>query len=431
MLREGDLPLPVLGLVGVIFHREGLGLVLGVVLDGELHRVQHGHGPAGVEVQVLPQAVLQEGVLHGGVHLGHAVSLAEVPDGGGGVAPAAQAADGGHPGVVPAGHVAALHQGPELPLAHHRVVDAKPGKLNLPGLTGQGDVLDDPVVEGPVVLKLQGAQGVGDALHGVLKGVGVVVHGVDAPLVPGAVVAGVVDPVDHRVSHIEVAGGQVDLGPQGVPAVLKLPCPHPAEQVQALLFGAVPVGALGGVGQIPPHLLHLLRGQLAHVSQALFDQLLGALVHGLKVIGGVVEPVVPVVAQPVDILFNGVHVLHVFLHRVGVVHAKVADAPKALRRAKVDVDGLGVADVQVAVGLGWETGVDLQPLGAAAGSHVLFDEVVDEVGGRDGVVVDLVTHCFHGSFLRDDVARPHRTGHAWSFVYASLPAFPPYSPKPS
>ena len=196
-----------------------------------------------------------------------------------------------------------------------------------------------------MVLKLQGTQGVGDALHGVLKGMGVVIHGVDAPLVPGAVVAGVVDAVDDRVPHVEVAGGQVDLGPQGVAAVFKLPGPHAAEQVQALLLGPVPVGALGGVGQVAPHLLHLLGGQLADIGQALFNQLLGPLVHVLKVVGGIVKPVVPIVAQPVDVLFDGVHILHVLFDGVGVVHAQVADAAEALCRAEVNIDGLGVADV--------------------------------------------------------------------------------------
>ena len=243
----------------------------------------------------------------------------------------------------------------------------------------------------------------GDALHGVLKGMGVVVHGVDAPLVPGAVMAGVVDAVDDRVPHVEVAGGQVDFRPQGVAAVLELPGPHAAEQIKAFLLGPVPVGALGGGGQVAAHLLHLLGGQLADVGQALLDELLGPLVHSLKVVGGIVEPVVPVIPQPVDVLLDGVHILHVLLDGVGVVHAQVADAPKALGRAKVDVDGLGVANVQVAVGLGWEAGVHLHPLGASAGAHVLLHKVVDEVGGRDFAVVDFLAHCIHGSFLRDYV----------------------------
>ncbi len=57
-----------------------------------------------------------------------------------------------------------------------------------------------------MVLKLQGAQGMGDALQCVLNGVGKVVHGVDAPLITLAVVVHMADPVDHGVAHIEVAG---------------------------------------------------------------------------------------------------------------------------------------------------------------------------------------------------------------------------------
>ncbi len=91
------------------------------------------------------------------------------------------------------------------------------------GLEGKCHVLDDPVVEGTMVLKLQGTQGMGDALHGVLKGMGIVVHGIDAPLVPGAVMAGVIDTVDHRITHVEVAGGQIDLGAEGVPAIANSP----------------------------------------------------------------------------------------------------------------------------------------------------------------------------------------------------------------
>ena len=133
----------------------------------------------------------------------------------GGVAPAAQAAEGGHAGVVPAGDPPSSTKLAQLALAHDGVVDAQPGELDLPGLGGDRAVGDHPVVEGAVVLKLQGAEGVGDALQRVLQGVGEVVHGVDAPLVPLAVVVHVVDAVDDRVPHVEVAAGQVDFWPAG------------------------------------------------------------------------------------------------------------------------------------------------------------------------------------------------------------------------
>ena len=142
--------------------------------------------------------------------------LAEVADALGSVAPAAHTAEGGHSGIVPAGDLSALYQSTELPLGQDRVVDAQPGKLNLPGMAGNADVLHNPVVQGAVVLKFQGAQGVGDALQSVLNGVGEVVHGVDAPLVSLTVVVHMTDAVNDRITHIEVAGGQIDLGPEGV-----------------------------------------------------------------------------------------------------------------------------------------------------------------------------------------------------------------------
>ena len=95
-------------------------------------------------------------------------------------------------------------------------------------------------------------------------GVGVVVHGVEAPLVAGAVMLGVEDAVQHRVPQIDVGGGHVDLGPESPGAVGKLPGPHPPEQVQVLRHGAVAVGAVfPRLGEGAPVLPDLLRGQVA------------------------------------------------------------------------------------------------------------------------------------------------------------------------
>ena len=82
----------------------------------------------------------------------------------------------------------------------------------------------------------------GDALQRILNGVREVIHGINAPLVSLPVVAHVVDTVDDRVTHIEVAAGQIDLGPQRHGAIGELPGPHTGEQVQALLDGPIPVG---------------------------------------------------------------------------------------------------------------------------------------------------------------------------------------------
>ena len=70
----------------------------------------------------------------------------------------------------------------------------------------------------------------------------------------------------------------------------------------------------------------------------------------LEVIRSVVF-VTPLVAKPLDILFDGIDVLHVLLGGVGVVEAQVAHAAMLRGDAEVEADGLGVADVEVAVRL--------------------------------------------------------------------------------
>ena len=219
----------------------------------------------------------------------------------------------------------------------------------------------------------------GDALHGVLNGMGKIVHRIDAPFVPLAVVLHVVDPVNHRIPHVEIAAGGIDLGPQGHGAIGKLAGAHPGEEIQALLHGAAAVGALGGGVHVAPHFPHLLRRQLADIGQALLDEGHGALVHLLKVVGSIEKPVPPVEAQPVDILLDSLDVLYVLLGGVRIVHAEIAQSAILLGGAKVDAQSLAVPDVQIAVGLRREPGVDGHALEPATLCDVLVDKLMDKM----------------------------------------------------
>ena len=143
---EGDLPGAGGGVQGVVLHGNSLTFPLRIVGDGQPDGPDHRHGPLGGLVQVLPQAVLQEAVFHHVGRLCHTDALTEVPDRPGRIAPAAQAAERGHPGIVPAGDPPLLHQLAELALGEHRVVDAQAGELDLPGMAGQVTVLYHPVV---------------------------------------------------------------------------------------------------------------------------------------------------------------------------------------------------------------------------------------------------------------------------------------------
>ena len=92
----------------------------------------------------------------------------------------------------------------------------------------------EPVVQRAVVLELQRADRVRDALDRVALAVRVVVRWVDAPLVAGAVVRRVLDAVHHRVAQVDVGRRHVDLRPQRAGAVGELALLHPLEQVEIL-----------------------------------------------------------------------------------------------------------------------------------------------------------------------------------------------------
>ena len=240
-----------------------------------------------------------------------------------------------------------------------------------------------------MVLKLQAAHAVGDALDGVLDGVGKVVHGIDAPLVPLAVVVLILDAVDGGVPHIHVGAGQVDLGPQGLFPLLELARAHPAEQVQVFLGGAVPPGggAAGLAGVAAAVLAHLLPAQIVHIGLALADQLFGVFIALLEVVAAVKDAAVGVGAQPVQVLQNAVDVLHVLPGGVGVVQAEVELAAVSLGDGPVDINGLGAADVQVAVGLRRETGMDLADL---ARGQVGVDDLGQKVFVSHSLILSLM-----------------------------------------
>jgi hypothetical protein len=113
---------------------------------------------------------------------------------------------------------------------------------------------------------------------------------------------------------------------------------------------------------------------LVDIGVAGLDQGFGRAVHEVEVVAGEVGAAAAAglrvvgrrgPAQPVHHLADGVDVFLLFLLGVGVVEAQVAHAAVVLRQAEVQPDALGVADVQVAVGLGRKAGADAGRIGCA------------------------------------------------------------------
>ena len=105
----------------------------------------------------------------------------------------------------------------------------------------------------------------------------------------------------------------------------------------------------------------------------------GPLVELAEVVGGVAEAI-PLEAEPAHVFHDGIDVLLLFFFGIGVVEAQIGFAAELVGEAEVDADGLGVADVEVAVGLGRKAGLD-DGVAVLFGADILGDDVAEEVGG--------------------------------------------------
>ena len=100
-----------------------------------------------------------------------------------------------------------------------------------------------------------------------------------------------------------------------------------------------------------------------------------------------------------DVLLNRLDILDVLLGGVRVVHAEIAQAVILLGGAEVDAQRLAVADVQVAVWLGRETGVNGHSLELTTLCDVLVVKVQNKVLalrgllGRGGTGLSFLGHC--------------------------------------
>ncbi|PRD39768.1 UNVERIFIED_CONTAM: hypothetical protein NCL1_01509 [Trichonephila clavipes] len=375
--------------VGVRMTHGGddLVVVIGQVGQHHLQRSQHGHGARRSRFQVLADAELQQRHVADAFGLADADLVAESADRLRRVAATAQAGDGRHARVVPALHQLLVDQLLELALGSHGVVQVQARELDLLRMRQRRQLVQQPVVERPVILELERAQRMRDALQRVRDRVRVVVHRVDAPVVTGLVVGDLADAVEDRVAQVDVSRGHVDLRAQHVGAVGELARLHAREQLQVLLHRACAVRRVGaGLAQRAAAFADLLRGLRVDIGLAGADQLDGEIVQLLEIIRGVADLAGPVEAEPVHIALDGVDVLLRLLLRVGVVEAQVAGAGAARMRGsflgetEVQADRLGMTDVQVAVRLRREAGDNAVVLAAV---DIGDDACTDEISGFD------------------------------------------------
>ena len=113
-------------------------------------------------IQVLANRVFEHDHVDGTVKLGNSDGLAETANGLWRVAASAQSTERRHAGIVPASHVFFLHELQQLALGDNGVGQVQSGELDLLWVV-DAQLVDEPIVEGTVILEFECADGVRDA----------------------------------------------------------------------------------------------------------------------------------------------------------------------------------------------------------------------------------------------------------------------------
>ena len=142
--------------------------------------------------------------------------------------------------------------------------------------------------------------------------------------------------------------------------------------------------SMPGLRQRAARRAHLLGRLAVDIGEPLLDEPFGEPIQVVVVVGRVIAMPAPVVAQPADRLGDRVLELDFLLQRIGVVVAQVAGAVVLGGEAEVQDDRLGVAVVQVAVGLGRKAR-DHAPA-VLVGALVVGDDGAQEIRRRRGTL---------------------------------------------
>src|SRR5205823_6209848 len=122
-----------------------------------------------------------------------------------------------------------------------------------------------------------------------------------------------------------------------------------------------------------------------------------------EIVGGIEFTILPIRAQPADVLADGIDVFLFFFGWIGIVIAQVEFTSILHGQAVIEADRLGMADMEIAVRLGRKARVDAPAKSARA--IVLFDDLLDKVERRRG-----------RSFFAGTVVFGHRHGSTTSLI---------------
>jgi len=163
-------------------------------------------------------------------------------------------------------------------------------------------------------------------------------------------------------------------------SVGKLAGLHALEQIEILFHRTVAIRALlARLGERAARLAHFLGAQVAHERFAVADHLQRPCIELREIIGGVVQAV-PLEAQPAHVLHDRFDIFRLFFAGIGVVETQVGLPAELIGKPEIEAYRLGMAQVQIPVGLRWEPGVYAALV--LAGPVVRENDIANKVRGR-------------------------------------------------
>ena len=378
--RERNLTGTHFGIVRMIHGLHYLHPVFRIVGKNDFQRPQDSHAALRRFTQLLANTIFEHAHFDELVFLGHTAALDELAHRGRRVATPAHTGNCGHARIVPTRDDPVFDQHVQLALARDRIGEIEPGELYLAWPMFGLQLVEEPVIQRPMILELERAERVCNSLERVGQGVRKIVHRVDAPLVARALMRDMADSIQRGVTQVHIRRRHIDLGAQYMFSVFELAGAHAPQHVEALIDRPIAIRAVRTrLCQSTAVLANLFRAEAVDVSDTHLDQCLGRLVKLIEIVRRVREPVLPVESEPVHVALDRTHVLLLLLAGVRVIEAQERSTVRLLADTEVQADRHYVADVQITVRLGRKSGHDLVVL---SGLEVLENDLADKIPRR-------------------------------------------------
>ena len=189
-------------ILGIVDRIEFFGFSFGIICQHDFDGPEHGEPPCGYAIKFVAHGMFQQR------HIGHARILRDADVVGeraqhaGRHTTPAQAGNRDHARVVPPAHQFFIDELDQFALADDRVGQIEPRKFILMWTRlRKFQRVEDPVIKRPVHFEFQRANRVRDPFDVIAERVRPVVHWINAPFLPGAMMRCVPNAVQHRIAQ--------------------------------------------------------------------------------------------------------------------------------------------------------------------------------------------------------------------------------------